>query len=374
MIRTPSIQWLSVGIVACFVIGAVVLLVISGTFAVSGELWDVDGVSDVEIGTEQQQVITNIEVLDPSEPVKVHIGNIVDSGAKLDHNATSYWIDINGETRSTGVYLENASTSNATVIISASAISGSGRFDLYLDNIDTTDISRYDQDGEKINRAISYTAEQGRTDAIVDFSVSSPISVGFKSDTYNKSTQSIFYEYSINNSSIPDAHVTIWKKKGQGNIGEKIKTVELSERNVSLKGTGIEGKAGLIIGVHPSTNKHGSDVIYSLDTTTINVSVPAQIVSGPFYYTKNTPTLLFEFNTNISNSQGRITVNLSNGSTKNMHIGNKNDNYNINNEFLYAYPLASPNASSHGTLPEITNIEINNISTSQSRLVETSAC
>ena len=220
-------------------IGSVVLLIISGTLAVSGELWDVDRASDLEIGTEQQQVITNIEVLDSDQPVKIHIGNLVESGAKLDHNATSYRIDTEEKTNRSEVYVENPNSSNATIIVSASAIASPGRFDLYIDNIDTTNVSRYDEEGAKTNRAISYTAEQGEKEAPVEFSIASPGSIKFKSDPFSESTQSISYNYSINSNLNLNTSVTLWKKKSNGNIGERIRTVDLSNENISLNNTAV---------------------------------------------------------------------------------------------------------------------------------------
>ncbi|WP_152420271.1 hypothetical protein [Halorubrum distributum] len=266
------------------VVGAVVLLIISGTFAASAQLWDVDSASDLEIGSEQQQVVTNIEVLDSNEPVEIHVGDLVDSGAELDHNATSYRIDIDEKTNRSEVYIENPNSSNATVVVSASAISSPGRFDLYISNIDTTNVSKYDEEGAKINRDLSYTAEQGGKKASVGFSISSLGSIGFKSDTYNQSTQSVFYNYSTNNNQSLNTAVTIWEEEQDGSLGEKIKTVETSSKNISLRDTDIEGETKIIIGLHSSPDKHSFNAIYALDSTTINVSVPAQLVGGPFYY------------------------------------------------------------------------------------------
>ncbi|WP_158413935.1 hypothetical protein, partial [Halorubrum sp. GN11_10-6_MGM] len=257
MFRTRLLRWLSVGIALCFVIGAVVVLTISGAHTASGELWDVERASDLEIGTEQQQVIANVEVLDSTERVKFHVGNLVSSGAKLDPNATSYQIDVDEKPNSSEVYIKNPNSSNATIVISASAISSTRPFDLHIDNIDTTNVSRYNREGSKVNRAITYTVEQGGNKAIVDFSVSYSGNVEFEPDPYDESTQSVFYQHTTNDSLSANTSVTIWKKKDNGDIGERIKTVEGTNQSISLKDTGIDGKNELIIGLHSSIDRHG---------------------------------------------------------------------------------------------------------------------
>ncbi|WP_198943837.1 hypothetical protein [Halorubrum sp. SD683] len=316
---------------------------------------------------EQEQVITNIEVLDSSDPVRIHIGELVDSGAKLDHNQASYWISVNGKIRNSGVYLENPNSPNATVIISTSAIPKYGRFDLHINNIDTTNVSKYNQRGEKINRNITYTAEQGKTDAIVNFSVSSSISARLKPDTYTESARTVIYNYSKISSLNINNSVTIWRENNNRTIGEKVKTLNVSNRHISLRDTDIEGETRLTIGIHSPIHKHGLDAIYSLHTTTVNVSVPAQIVRKPLYYSRSTPTLLFEFNTNISDSQGYIITDFSNKDVESVYLAENTDKYDINGRYLYVYPLNGRHNSSHRTQPEIDEIEVNNIHSTTSR-------
>jgi PGF-CTERM protein len=372
MIRTRSLQWLWVGVVVCFVIGVVVLLIISGTFTASGEIWDVNRASDLDIGTDQQQVISNIEVLNSNQPIKIHIGDIVESGAELDHNATSYWVDTEEQTNSSEVYVQNPNSSNATIIVPASAISSPGLFDVYIDNIDTTNISKYNEKGVKTNDTISYTAKQGQTEAPVEFRILSPGSIEFKRGTYNESTQSVFYDLSINDSLNLNTAVTLWQKKQNGNIGKKIKTVDISSDSISLKGTDIEHETELIIGLHSPPDTHGSDTIYALDSTTVNVSVPARVVSGPYYYSQSSTdtepgrTLLFEFNTNISDSQGYISTNFSANNSTTIQLENQSEAYDVDGKYLYVYPLHAGNITNQEIQPEIKRIKAGNITSTSS--------
>ena len=369
MIQTRSLRWLLIGVSVCLVIGAS-LLIISGTIVASGQLWDVDGASDIQIGSQQEQVITNIEVFSSNKPVRVHVGDLVGAGANMSRSSTSYRINSeNSENRSSGVYVENPNSPNATVVISASAIPNSRRFDLHLSDIDTTNVSRYNRKGSEINRNILYTAQQGKGRADVKFSISSPSTVEFEPGPSNKSTRFVRYNYSINQDLRQNTSITIWEQKQNGEIGQKIKTISSLDSPIHINNTTLVGKTRVTIGLHSSPNEHGLDSIYNLDTTTLNISEPIQFEGEPLYYNNlngeynNNSVLAFELNSNISEVQGRITVDFSVNKTAQIRFDDHPQRYDVDGEFLYVYPLIRSNFTSHSVLPQIDNIRISRIAT-----------
>jgi len=109
--------------------------------------------------------------------------------------------------------------------------------------------------------------------------------------------------------------------------------------------------------------------MYAVDTATINIPAPAQLIRGPFYLNKVqcgsdcNSSLIFEFNTNISNSQGRIRIGFSDNNTANVRLNDHAEKYDVKNNFLYVYPSNQSEIS-----PPIEYIRIKNI-TSESRSI-----
>ena len=225
----------------------------------------------------------------------------------------------------------------------------------------------YKRSGSKINHSFSYTAEQGGAKSIVKFNLSTSASVEIKPKQYNESAQSIPYDYSSGTNSNSNYSITIWKNKTGESLGRKIKTIEATSGNISLRDTDIEGETELIIGLHSSLNKHGLDAIYYLDKANVNVTMPAKLVDAPLYYSepesynKSNDTLLFEFNTNLSHSQGKINTNFARGGTTTVDLGETADHYHVDGKLLYVYLTVVPDNSRLGVLPEIDNISIKNI-------------
>ena len=99
--------------------------------------------------------------------------------------------------------------------------------------------------------------------------------------------------------------------------------------------------------------------------------MPAQVLSGPFYYSgstadsRNNSTLLFQFNTNISTNQGKVSIEFSANNTTSVSLRNDPQEYSINNEFLYVSPFNKSNYA-NSSLPKIDHVSVDGIKSTTS--------
>ena len=326
-------------LIICIVIISV-FAIVTGSIPVTGFLWNVDEIDNISVGNDENQTIRGIKVYSEDDPVKIRVGSVVDSGAKFDDDRTSYRIK-NGQTaRDSEVFIKNPNTSDATLVINSSALNSTTPFDVEIENIDTTNLSKYNKKGQEINREFEYITTQAGESDYSTFSVQTPANVSINTKNYNDSSITIsFDKLSLVNNSTDQ--IVVWEKSSEGDLSKRIATFQGERESISIDNNSIKGEKEIAVTVQPeSTNS--TEVIYAVDHATIEAPITTELLQEPIYYPENdhldrqySESIYFKFNTNIRHDRGDIYINYFDGTTHRVPVQNKSANVTVLDKELY---------------------------------------
>ena len=337
-------------------------IVIIGTTPAYGFLWNVDHVDNISIGPSEDQTISGIKVYSENDPVKVHVGDLVAAGADFDKRNSSYNLG-NGQTAGESeVYITNPETTDATIIVTAAALNNTSAFDIRINNINTTGITAYNQNLERVNEYFQYTTTQAGEPDQKEFSVRATADVSFASAAYNNETGKLNFE-TINFVDDPTNKIVIWRRSSDGDFVEKLATIQEAQNSISIKNESIEGRENIAVTVQPVW-VDSPETIYAADQTIITAPIPAHISRGPVYYPQNksfdeqySGSIYFKFNTKIRSDRGQLNISYLNGSTSEIPITDKSNSIDIFGDELFVHS----NVTGPGIEEYIENIGINGV-------------
>ncbi|WP_418282440.1 hypothetical protein [Halorubrum sp. DTA98] len=253
-------------VVSIAVVVALGIMVLPGAASVV----DLGEVEDVGIGNNESQTIHDIVVWEDSDPIVIEVGDLVEAGAELDPNTSSYEISNTQATEIESVTIEDRTTSNAKLIVETSTDSSHDEFDFTISNIDTTNVSTLDSSLSATATDLEYKIERDGYE-IGTFSVVSNASVDIDSEAYDHTTNTI----SVSNVQLEDPekdHVVIWETDEDGEAARKLGTVQGQQDSVSIDVEELTGEVELIAAVHPDDGTPNENVIYAGDIA--NVDAP----------------------------------------------------------------------------------------------------
>lgn len=231
---------------------AVILLfiVIIGATPVSGFLWNVDHVDNISIDPHEDQTIGGVKVYSENDPVKIHVGDLVAAGANFDKRNSSYTLSGGQTAGESEVYINNPRTTDATIVVTAAALDNTSTFNVKIDNINTTGITAYNQNLERVNKNFKYTTTQAGEPDQTEFSVQATADVSFASTAYNNETGELNFERIIlgNNST---EKIVVWRRSPDGDFAEKLATTQEAQKSISIKNESIEGIEDIAVTVQP---------------------------------------------------------------------------------------------------------------------------
>ncbi|WP_254921967.1 PGF-CTERM sorting domain-containing protein [Halorubrum sp. Eb13] len=340
MDRVNSTQRRPEIILAICIVVISVFAIVTGSIPVTGFLWNVDKIDNISVGNDENQTIRGIKVYSEDDPVKIRVGSVVDSGAKFDDDRTSYRIK-NGQTaRDSEVFIKNPNTTDATLVINSSALNSTTSFDVEIENIDTTNMSKFNKKGQEINKEFEYITTQAGESDHSTFSVQTSANVSINTKNYNDSSSMISFDNLslVNNST---DQIVVWEKSSEGDLSKRIATFQGGRESISIDNNSIKGEEEIAVTVQPeSTNS--TEVIYAVDHATIEAPITTELLQEPIYYPENdrldrqySESIYFKFNTNIRHDRGDIYVNYFDGTTHRVPVQNKSNNVTVLDEDLY---------------------------------------
>ena len=340
-----------------------------GAVAVNGFLWSVGEVDDVQISAEENQTVNDINVYSEDHPVKIDVGDLVDAGAKFDSSKSAYDIKNGQQAESAEVFIEDAETTNATVIVNSSSLDSSETFDLDISNIDTTGVSSFEQNLSSSNGEIEYIAEQDGSGDDASFNIKSQPNVSIEPDSYNTETEEIELK-SLELADNSSDYIVAWERSGDGDIKRQLGSAQGHKNFIKINDSDVEGETDIAVTVHPGDEEIQTETIYAADNSTIKTAVTVDLIQDPIYYNNmsgedenGTETILFEFNTQLDPYQGNISIEFLNRSTSTIDIGKDTNKYKISGKYLRTFPYKSPGVNETAAkLGHIESVSVKNIS------------
>ena len=234
----------------------------------------VENTNNLNVSSSERQVIEGIEVQNDEYPVTVEVGEVVEAGAVLDDDASSYDI-TNGQTASESeVTIQNRASTEATIIVDSNALKGEETFDLVISDIDTTGVSGVDTHSESTKEEITYEIVRDidgwETSVQTSFNIQTNASIQFRKDPYDRRFDLIeLTDIKLENGKTD--HVAIWELDQEGNLDEKLASSQSPGNTAAIKIPELTGDVDLKATIHPSNETLRDDVIYDSNKTTISV-------------------------------------------------------------------------------------------------------
>ncbi|MDZ5811127.1 PGF-CTERM sorting domain-containing protein [Halorubrum sp. AD140] len=267
------------------------------------------------------------------DPIRIDVGELVEAGAEFDQDNSSYDLK-NGQTANESeVYIKNPGTSNATIIVSPSAIDNLDSFDLEIEHINTTNVSKYNGDISKINNEIEYESTQDGESDLTSFHIQHPAIISTANNTYDNETNEIKFEEVdlINNTT---NRVLVWKTSSEGELIEKIGANQGQQQTIKIDNESISGKVNIAVTVHPHWT-NSSDIIYAKEQTTITAPESVKLLQSPTHYQANKSqdlgTVSLKTNTRIEEKTGSISIKYFNQSSSDLTVSMDSSNVGVSN-------------------------------------------
>lgn len=336
-----------------------------GAITAQGIVWDVGDVNDIQVGDYEDQTITDITVENVDGPVTVDVGELVENGAVFSSDPSNYNI-TNGQTANESeVFIRNPESPHATIVIEDSALDENSIFDLTISQINTTNISKYNEELEERDIRVSYTIEEGGYRESVDFMVYSSSEVTLSSEAYNSGNKTIDVE-SLNMNNDSREKVLIWNLNSNGKPDQKIGSSKDNETEIDINTSIVSGKTDIAVTINPINSNTSKATIYSADETTAAFPIRPEITSNPIYYPNKTldseqnGIVTMKFNTEINKSTGVFDIEYFNTSNESVRLGDDEEYYSINKNKVEIYPQRTTESDS-GPL-QVKQIETENLS------------
>jgi len=331
--------------------------------SVQGYLWDIGSAEDIDIGPNENQTISEINIESSEHPVTVEVGELVEAGATLQSDSSHYDIK-NGQTATdTEVFIQNPNSSNATVVINSSSLDGTETFDLELSGIDTTNISKYDQSLSKHNTHISYSVQQNGYKEPAEFEIVFSQEVAISDEAYNNTTENItLSSLKLDRSDYDE--VVIWNLTAGGDLDKRLGSSQEKVSEININESLVSGETDIAVTVNLNTTKTDQNTIYAVETGTIIIPVIPKLIRTPTYYShtkydeNSQHTVLdLNYNTDIKRIDGNVSVDYTSPSYNSATI-NKTINYTISGEKIQ---ILLPSTNSRNIQPHIENIVITDV-------------
>jgi len=362
---TNLLRYAPIVVAGTLVVVVVIGLVGSLAAPASGFLWSVDSVDDITISSNEEQTISGINIYSTSHDVQIDVGELAQRGAILSRDPSSYEL-INGEpTKTEEVFIKSPNSSDATIIVKSSAITSLDKFNVVISDIDTTSISKYRADTTEIDGEIRYIVKQDGQKEDIPFKIRSSAEITTGPTLYDRNNGSVTIEsvQLIDNTS---DYILVWNLSSKGNLDTPLGQVQGGKKTIAINDSLIEGATDIAVTAHPDNYGPDKNTIYAVDIATITAPIPIRTTQEPIYY-QTTPSkdsqpqnsLLFEFNTNLSDNNGDLTIEYFDHPRSTIQISESFDKYEIyeNKLKLFLDTTEAPGLEQ----PHISTVSVGNI-------------
>jgi hypothetical protein len=291
-----------------------------GIMPANGAIWSVGDVSDISIGNNQSQTIDDIRTRSGDKPVKVHVGELVEKGASLNESNASYVITDRADVARSDVYIKNSDSHKATIVVDESIPDGSG-FDLKIRNINTRNVSKYNNYTSKSALDVEYVVSQQLTDdkytsnKDIRFSISSQSKIKFQENPYNSTTQKVqLKDLDLIRES---NYVIIWETSSGSELAQQVGRSQGHQKQIEIESSSLSGETDLAATIHPGNQKPNTDVVYAADNQSIQFPVKIEADRTPVHYIghsegheNNSSRISIPFNTELDSDEGNLSIEL----------------------------------------------------------------
>ena len=339
-----------------------ILLVTLGTMPVGANLWNVGDSTDLDIGANETQTIPGVQTFDTSSPVHIHIGEVVDAGAKLNDNSSSYWVTSGGSKTNEGVYIEDPQSPSAKIIIEPNAVETSG-FDVIISGVDTTSVGIDVGSESSVDIGIEYQIIQSGITARSQFQLRSDANVHIQSyDGLNNQVN--LANVSLDN---PEQdYLAIWELDTDGQLYTLIGSQRGQEGNFSVDVDEIHDDTRIAATIHPESDGTDTQTVYAIDDHSVSVPIQLATQYQPMNYISNTGStgetdqqvLEIVFNTPIA-EQGNTTIEFTESSEVIVNLVNNTNHVEISKNRLRISPGAL--VTDDSTFQRIGSVTLDNI-------------
>ncbi|MFC6753826.1 hypothetical protein ACFQEU_10180, partial [Halorubrum tibetense] len=342
-----------------------IVLIASGSVVVAGQVYNAGDTENIGISPDETQTISGITMSEQDEPVLIHIGELVEAGAELSADPSSYYASGRESAPADEVRIVDPNSADATLVVEPSAF-GFIDVDVVLTNVDTTGVGLDRGSEQSINEIIEYQMRQPDQDSSVtrsDFTITSEANIDIQS--YDDQTG----EVSLNNVSLESTHTdytVVWKVNNEGELSEFLGKDQGQEGNFTIPIRRVDNSTTIAATVQPSPDE--SSPIYAVDESTLTVPIELQLERSPIHYVttdeetdpRNESVIEIVFNTKIE-GDGNLSVELSDSLTQTVNLGTDSELYSTHGSTIRLYPSEFENSSGTKTFPNIRGVTLEDI-------------